>query len=48
LNIPNLAVPDVAYNEMLQEKISQLAIMNANMRLLVFDAKKEEIVRWQN
>jgi hypothetical protein len=43
-----LAVPKVVYDDMLQEELSQEAIKDLQMKLLVFDPEKEEIVLWLN
>lgn len=41
-----LAVPEAAYNGILSETIGQQVIHKAAIRLMVFDPKREEIVRW--
>lgn len=49
LGIPHplyLAVPDNAYDTVLQEELSAEVINEMNMLLLVFDPAKEEIVTW--
>jgi hypothetical protein len=41
-----LAVPEVAYNGVLSEPIGEKAIQQADIRLIVFDPEREEIVQW--
>ena len=41
-----LAVPQEAYNEFFIKPIFQLAVTRNKIKILVFDAKKEEISRW--
>ncbi len=41
-----LAVPELAYNGILSEKIGQSVINRAEIRLIVFDPEGEEIVKW--
>lgn len=41
-----LAVPELAYNGILSEKIGQSVIKRAEIRLIIFDPEREEIVQW--
>ena len=41
-----MAIPDVAYQGILSETIGQRLINRIGMRLIVFDPKREEIMRW--
>jgi hypothetical protein len=41
-----LAVPELAYNGILSEKLGQSVIKKAEIRLIVFDPEREEIVQW--
>jgi hypothetical protein len=43
-----LAVPKAIYDDMLQEELSQEAMSDLQMKLLVFDPEKEEIILWLN
>jgi hypothetical protein len=43
-----LAVPAPAYNGILSEEIGQIAIQKLNIKLIVFDTAREEIVLWIN
>ncbi len=41
-----MAVPTAAFEGILSEKIGQQTMQKAAVRLIVFDPKTEEIVRW--
>ena len=41
-----MAVPLAAYEGVLSEEIGQLAIGKLGIRLIVFDPKRQEIVKW--
>jgi len=41
-----LAVPELAYNGILSEKIGQNVIKSVQIRLIVFDPERAEIVQW--
>lgn len=49
ISIPlHLAVSEQSFKGILSEKIGQIAIGHAKIPLVVFDSKREEIVRWIN
>jgi len=41
-----MAVPEAAYRGILSEEIGKQTLKHNNVRLLVFDPEREEIVRW--
>lgn len=41
-----MAVPLVAYEGILTERFGQLIVTRWNVRLIVFDAEQERVVRW--
>lgn len=41
-----MAVPEAAYPGILSEEIGKQTLKHNNVRLLVFDPDREEIVRW--
>jgi len=43
-----LAVRDVIYDSFFEEPIGQILIEDENLKLIVFDAEKEEILQWKN
>lgn len=43
-----LAVRDVIYGSFFEEPIGQILIEDENLKLIVFDAEKEEILQWKN
>jgi hypothetical protein len=43
-----LAVRDVTYHALFEEPIGQLMIEDENLKLIVFDAEKEEILQWKS
>jgi hypothetical protein len=42
-----LAVRDVTYHALFEEPIGQLMIEDENLKIIVFDAEKEEILQWK-
>jgi XisH protein len=43
-----MAVRDVTYHALFEEPIGQLMIEDENLKLIVFDAEKEEILQWKS
>jgi hypothetical protein len=43
-----LAVPQRVYNSLLVDAFGQLIVTSLQLRLLVFDEKKEKVVKWIN
>ena len=43
-----LAIRDVVYTSFFEEPIGQILIEDENLKLIVFDAEKEEILQWKN
>ena len=41
-----MAVPEAAYNGILSEPIGYQVIQKANIRLVIFNLEREEIVQW--
>jgi hypothetical protein len=41
-----LAISDEVYLDFFQEEIAQMVIKENNMKLIIFDARKEEIIQW--
>jgi hypothetical protein len=41
-----MAVPEAAYRGILSEEIGKQTLKHNNVRLLVFDPEREEIIRW--
>lgn len=41
-----LALPAIAYNELLLDDLGQLLIKQHQMKLIVFDPFREEVVQW--
>jgi hypothetical protein len=41
-----LAISDEVYLDFFQEEIAQMTIENQHLKLIIFDAKKAEIVKW--
>jgi len=41
-----LAVPELAYNGIISEKVGQSVMKRVEIRLIVFDPEREEIVQW--
>jgi hypothetical protein len=43
-----LAIRDVVYSSFFEEPIGQILIEDENLKLVVFDAEKEEILQWKS
>jgi hypothetical protein len=43
-----LAIRDVVYSSFFEEPIGQILIEDENLKLIIFDAEKEEILQWEN
>ncbi len=43
-----LAIRDVIYTSFFEEPIGQILIEDENLKLIVFDAEKEEILQWKS
>ncbi len=43
-----LAIRDVVYSSFFEEPIGQILIEDENLKLIVFDAEKEEVLQWKN
>ncbi|NMF57992.1 element excision factor XisH family protein [Pseudanabaena yagii] len=43
-----LAIRDVVYSSFFEEPIGQILIEDENLKLIVFDAEKEEILQWKS
>ncbi len=41
-----LAIPDEVYFDFFQEEIAQMVVENNNIKLIIFDIKKAEVVQW--
>jgi len=43
-----LAIRDLIYDSFFSEPIGQILIEDENLKLIIFDAEKEEILQWKN
>ncbi len=43
-----LAIRDLIYDSFFEEPIGQILIEDENLKLIIFDAEKEEILQWKN
>jgi XisH protein len=43
-----LAIRDVIYTSFFEEPIGQILIEDENLKLIIFDAEKEEILQWKS
>lgn len=43
-----LAIRDIVYSSFFEEPIGQILIEDENLKFIVFDAEKEEILQWKN
>jgi hypothetical protein len=43
-----LAVRDITYHALFEEPIGQLMIEDENLKIIVFDAEKQEILQWKS
>jgi hypothetical protein len=43
-----LAIRDVVYSSFFEEPIGQILIEDENLKLIIFDAEKEEILQWKS
>jgi len=43
-----LAIRDIVYSSFFEEPIEQILIEDENLKFIVFDAEKEEILQWKN
>jgi hypothetical protein len=41
-----LAISDEVYLDFFQEEIAQMVVKNQHLKLIIFDAKKAEVVKW--
>lgn len=43
-----LAIREEVYTDFFKEEIAQMVVENNHIKLIIFDVKKEEVVRWIN